>query len=121
MTPPIFSIMSASSAVKALIGSNPIRFFLFGEAPQDVATPYCVWQTIFGAPENFLGQVPDVDSWSVQIDVYGDTASSVRSVAQAVRNALEPVAYVTNWNGESRDPATKRYRYSFDVAFITPR
>lgn len=121
MTPPIFSVVAASGAVTALIGNSPVRFFLFGEAPQAIQTPYCVWQTVFGAPENFLGQVPDLDSWSTQIDVYADTASSARTVAEAVRDALEPVAYVTSWNGESRDTATKRYRYSFDVAFITPR
>lgn len=121
MTPPIFAIIKASGTVTALIGSNPVRFYMAGEATQDTPVPYCVWQNIFGTPENFLGQLPDVDSWTTQIDVYADTATTVRAVAQAVRNALEPVAYVTSWNGESKDPATKRYRYSFDVAWITPR
>jgi hypothetical protein len=115
MYPPIFAVCSASSAVKALVGNSPVRLYPFGEAPQGVIKPYVVWQVIGGSPENYINQVPDVDYYSLQVDVYGDDAASVRGVAEALRDAIEPVAYITAWRGESRDPETRDYRYSFDI------
>ncbi|MFT7337630.1 MAG: hypothetical protein ACI92B_000952 [Marinobacter maritimus] len=121
MFPPIFQVCSAAPAVTALLGTNPTRLWPFGEAPQDVALPYAVWQTINGLPENYLGERPDLDSWSIQIDVYADTATSARNAAKALRDSIEPAAYITRWGGESRDPTTKHYRYSFDVDWLVPR
>ncbi|MCY1278010.1 hypothetical protein D9M70_267270 [compost metagenome] len=121
MFPPIFQVCSASAAVKAVLGSSPVRLYPFGEAPQDVQRPYAVWQIAGGAPENYLGDRPDIDSFTTQIDVFAATATSARDVAKALRDAVEPVAYVAGWRGESRDPDTKNYRYSFDVDWLTPR
>lgn len=121
MYAPIFAVCSASTQVKALIGSNPVRLYPFGEAPQGVIYPYVAWQGFGGQPENYLGTLPDADSYNTQIDVYADTAASARAVAKALRDAIEPVAYVTSWRGESRDPDTKKYRFSFDVAWIVLR
>lgn len=121
MFPPVFQTCAASAAVTALIGTTPVRLYPFGEAPQGVIYPYAVWQLVSGSPENYLGDRPDADSFTVQIDVYADTATSARNVAKALRDAIEPVAYVTSWRGESRDPDTKKYRFSFDVAWIVQR
>ncbi|HBO3174931.1 DUF3168 domain-containing protein [Pseudomonas aeruginosa] len=121
MFPPIFEVCAASGAVTALIGTNPVRMYPFGQAPQGVVYPYAVWQLVTGIPENYLGDLPDADSYTVQIDVYADTGAAARNVAKALRDAIEPVAYVTSWRGESIDPETKRYRYSFDVDWIVQR
>jgi len=121
MYPPVFALAAASPGVTALLGSNPVRLYLFGEAPQGVTKPYAVWQMVGGVPENYLGNVPDTDSFTAQIDVYADRASTARQVSQALRDAYEPAAYITNWNGESRDPDTNNYRISFDVDFIVLR
>jgi hypothetical protein len=121
MYPPIFATISTSSAVKSLIGSSPVRFYPFGEAPQGLTLPYAVWQTIGGFPENYLGDLPDVDSYAIQVDVYALTADAARAVAAALRNAIEPHAHIVRWGGESRDPDTKNYRYSFDVDWYVQR
>lgn len=121
MFPPVFQICAASAAVTALIGTNPVRLYPFGEAPQGVVYPYAAWQLVTGTPENYLGDLPDADNFTVQIDVYADTAASARNVAKALRDAIEPVAYVVAWRGESKDAETKRYRYSFDVDWIVRR
>lgn len=121
MYPPIFPVVAASSAVKALIGSNPVRFYQFGLAPQNVAKPYAVWQRTSGAPENYLGQTPDVDSFTLMVDVYAGSADSARSVAAALRDAIEPAAHITSWLGESIDPDTKNNRFSFLVDWWVPR
>lgn len=118
---PIFEVAKASAAVVAVLGANPTRLYPFGEAPAGVAYPYAVWQGVGGLPENYLGQRPDADNLTTQVDVYGQSATSVRAVADALRDAFEPVAYVVSWRGESRDPDTLSYRVGFDVAWIVQR
>ena len=117
MYPPIFATCAADSSVTALIGSSPVRLYPFDDAPQGVQKPYVVWQTIGGNPENYLGSLPDVDRFALQVDVYADSASEARAVAQAVRDAVEPVSYITRWGGETRDQETRDYRYSFDISW----
>lgn len=122
MTPPIFQMCSQASAVTALLGSGAdMRLYSFGEAPEGVAKPYVVWQLANGTPENYLAGRPDVDGFTLQVDVYGTTGTSVRQVRDAIRDAIELSAYVTRWGGESRDPTTKNYRASFDVDWIVLR
>lgn len=125
MFPPLFSTLFASTAVKAIFGSAPLRVYAFGDAPAKGApgylVPYAVFQTISGSPENYLGEVPDMDAWQVQVDIYALTLTAARNGAQAIRDALEPVSYVVGYNGEFRDTDTQLFRYSFDVSFLTPR
>lgn len=123
MYPPIYQLCNADAGVKALIpdGASHIRLYSFGNAPQGVVKPYAVHQLINGTPENYLGCRPDSDYATIQVDVYSDQASEVRTVAEALRDALEGDAYITSWRGESRDPDTLNYRFSFDVSFITNR
>lgn len=132
MFPPLFATLNASSAVKAIFGTTPLRAYSFGDAPAKgavgYATPYVVFQTISGNPENNLSTTPDMDGWDVQIDVYanntgagGNGVTNARNGARAIRDALEPVCYVTSWNGEFRDTDTQLFRYSFTVSFLTAR
>lgn len=122
MTPLIFAYAAGSSAVTALLGSAPVRFFEFGEAEeQKPATPYAVWQTVYGTPENLLNETPRADSWGVQVDSYAKTSSQARAVAKALRDAVEPHGYVVSWNGESHELDTRLYRYSFTVEFLDAR
>lgn len=123
MFPPIFPVVDASAACRALLraAGGPTRFYQFGLAPQNVVKPYAVWQRAFGAPENYLGNVPDVDSFTLQVDVYASSADSARAVALTLRDAIEPVAHITAWLGESVDPDTKNNRFSFQVDWWVPR
>jgi hypothetical protein len=121
MYPPIFEIVSADSDVQTNLGTSPTRFYPFGEAPPRVQKPYAVWQMITGFPENYLGQVPDLDAYSIQVDIYAETADGARDVAQALRNAIEPSAHIIAWRGEERDPDTRNYRVSFDVDWLVSR
>ena len=121
MYAPVFQTISASATVKALIGSNPVRLYMFGYAPQGVTLPYAVWQQITGSPENYLGDTPDLDKFITQIDVYALTEQSARDVAKALSGAIEPVAYITAWRGESTDPKTLHKRFSFDVDWHVKR
>lgn len=121
MYPPIFAICFASNEVKQQLGSSPLRLYPFGEAPQGVAKPYAVWQGFSGFPLNVLKGAPKEDNFGCQVDVYAQTVTQVRNAAKALRDALEPHAYITAWRGESTDTETGDKRYSFDIEFITPR
>ena len=117
MTPDIFPLVATDSDCASFFGSSPTRFWPFGATPQDPAKPYATWQVIYGTPENYVDCAPDIDSIGVQIDVWGDTISSVRSGAEAIRRAVEGSAHVVALNGETREPDTKLYRVSFSVDF----
>lgn len=122
MSAPIFVVCYADTSVQSLLADGAqLRLYPFGEAPQDDAKPYAVWQVVYGSPENYLGNLPDIDSYGIQVDVYAKTASEARNVAMALRNAIEPVAHVVGWDGESRDPATRAYRHSFTVDWFVDR
>lgn len=121
MFDPLFNAIKASSAVTNLIGTSPVRFYAFGEAPATVAKPYAVYRTVYGSPENLIDGVPSIDSFGFQIDAYGLTGASVESLSIALKAAIEPVAYVTAFNGDGRDPDTKNYFDSFTVDWINPR
>lgn len=121
MTPPLFSICAASAAVMALIGSSPVRLWPFGEAIHGAALPYAVWQIFGGSPENYLNQPPDLDRYSIQVDIYAATGGDARAVAEALRDAIEPHAHITAWRGESKDPETRKYRFTFEIDWFVPR
>lgn len=121
MYPPIFEVCSADSSVTALLGTNPTRLWPFGEADYTPALPYAVWQIVTGAPQNYLGAVPDIDTFGIQVDVYAETASAARAAALALRSAIEPTAHVTAYLGEFRDTITRTYRYAFSVDWFVKR
>lgn len=83
--------------------------------------PYITWQNIGGSPENYLKDSPNIDRFSLQVDCWGMTATKARQAAQAARDAIQGEAHIVAWAGESRDPETKNYRYSFDVDFYVAR
>src|SRR5699024_2492684 len=94
MFAPIFDTLESNAAAVAALGS-PLRAFSFGEVVgQPTATPYLVWQNISGTPYNYLGQLPDKDDVSLQVDVYDATAAGARETARIARDALEGVCYM---------------------------
>lgn len=124
MFPPLFQTLFADSPTKAIFGSSPLRAYAFGDAPAKGATgylvPYAIFQTLTGSPENYLGQVPDVDGWLAQVDVYAASLTDARDGARAIRNALQTEAYI-DFGPENRDTETQLYRYTMTVSFITVR
>lgn len=120
MYPPVFTLADASSAVKAVLG-NPLRLYSFGTAPEGVARPYAVWQSVNISPESHLGSIPNIDANSVQIDVYGTTSASVRAGAQALRDLYQATETVDSLREFPREADTGLYRYQMDVSFWTDR
>ncbi len=118
---PVYQFAVQSSAVLALLGTSPTRFYPFGEAEEGVPTPYAVYQLVSGSPYNLLGQVPREDFFSTQIDCYADTGEESSALAKALRDAFERDGYVTTYNAELREADTRLFRNSFTVDFIAAR
>lgn len=121
MDTPFFQVCKADATVQALLGGALPRIYPFGQAPQEVAKPYVVYQWIGGAPFNMINCRPDADRASLQVDVYGLTTQSTTTVAKAIRNAIELDSYITGYRGDMRDEETKLYRTSFDVDWLVNR
>ncbi|MBZ5489144.1 DUF3168 domain-containing protein [Halomonas aquamarina] len=115
--PPLFRVCAANAGVTALLGVNPTRLFPFGGAPENVPKPYAVYQVLNGVPENYLAEPPDVDDWSIQVDIYATTVSDVNAVLAALRRAIEPHAYITRLGGTGTEPNTQLKTTSFDVSW----
>jgi hypothetical protein len=120
--PPLFVRIKDDPDVQVDFGSDPVRVFPFAQighpAPE---RPYAVWQVISGLPQNYINEVPDIDSFSIQVDVYGDSIPTTRTAAKSLLEAIEPYAHVTGYNGETRESGTGFYRYSFDVTWWVDR
>lgn len=117
MYPPVFDNVN-TPAVQAQLktGGGHLRVYPFGQAPQATETPYAVWSVRDGAPENYLGQLPDIDSVSVQMDVYANPSQgydTLMAAAYALRDAIEPVAHITLWLANGTDPETQYLRMTF--------
>jgi hypothetical protein len=123
VTAPIFTLCSADAGLQALLedASGIFRMFPFGEVPEGESRPYVVFQTVYGSPENYLGNVPDIDSYGIQVDVYAIEASAARDVTIALRDVIEPHAHIVGWSGEMRDPSTRLYRTGFTVDWFVSR
>jgi hypothetical protein len=120
MFSPLYDLVKNDVAVQAVLGT-PVRLYAFGDAAQDGAKPYAVQQTVGGRPENCLAGVPDMDSIIVQVDAYAPAMTQAKAIVVALAAVIEPVAYITSWNGEFRDTENKLWRISFTVEFKNPR
>lgn len=117
--PRFFEEVSVDAGVRSKFGSNPVRLYLFGQAPLNSPHVYAVWQVVSGLPNRGLSCPTGSDSWTLQVDVYGKQAGDVRDAASALVDAVEatPFGLVQRFSGESRDPGDGSYRYSFDVSW----
>ena len=111
MLPPVFQTLQASAAVTALVSD---RVFGAQEAPQGVAKPYLTWFCVSAAPENNLSNTPPVDRVTVQIDVFSLTESQAWTLAEAVRDAIEPYAHMVGMPVHERDAETRAFHFALE-------
>src|SRR5690606_16872207 len=107
MLPNVTQTLRASNAVRSLVGT---RIYRHGDAEQDVQRPYVTWFVVYGDPENNMDGLPPIDRYSVQIDCWSATDAGVETLAQAVRDAVEPTQHMVSIAADGRDPETQSYR-----------
>lgn len=115
----LFALVKASPECVALLGGSVLRFFEFGQAPQLENTPYATFQLITGTPYNVLTGPAPADHITVQIDVWADSSTECKAVANEIRKAVENNCHVTSWLGTSKEGDT--FRSIFTVQFIELR
>lgn len=120
MNPPIFQIIAAAPSVTDLLGTNPVRFFPWDEAPQKTDRPYATY-TYSGLPENTMDKVPQLDTIDTQVDVWAQTGAECTNVAVAIRDVVEPRAHMTSFGQALREPGTELYRLRMNFDIFTPR
>ena len=121
MLPEVFPLLAGDGEVTSFIGSNPVRAYLHGSAPQGVVAPYVTWFLSSGRPDNILDDTAPVDEMTVQVDCWSDSGAEVVMLAEAVRNAIEPFHHITAIGPNGRDPETMRYRLGMTITFWTQR
>lgn len=120
MTPTIFQIISATTSVTDLLGTNPVRFFPWDQAPEKSGKPYATY-TYQGLPENTMDKVPQIDDFDTQVDVWAQTGAECLNVAIAIRDVVEPLAHMTSFGQALREPGTELYRLRMNFDIFTPR
>lgn len=119
MKVPVFSLLNVPS-VTSITGANAIWQDVL---PQQHASKriYVTWAIVGGAPENYLDQVPTMDSGRVQIDCWAgqevNGAIVCQSLMIAVRNAIEPHAHMISTPLSGYEAETKLYRYLLEFQF----
>jgi len=121
MGAPIFEVVFKDPNVLSLLGPKILRFYDFANKPEKPTYPYATFQNYAGSPQMFLGTLPDVDTFSLQIDIFSLSSSESRNIALAIRDAIEPHSYITRWGDQVLDDETKSFRYSFDVDWMVLR
>lgn len=119
--PPVFPILSAAPAVTNIIGTKPVRCFLFGTAPQGTQQPYVVWSIPSRVPENHLNKLPVVDFDRVQLDVYATDPIKCLELCKAIRDALEPHGHMVLMFDMGKEETENLNRWVMDFNFWTAR
>lgn len=71
MIPPVFTLLAATPAVTAIVGTSPVRIYPAGNIPEvtgadpNANLPCVTWQTIAGHVENFLADAPVAENQRV--------------------------------------------------------
>lgn len=121
-----FRVLAADPAVTDLIGTNPVRCFPHGQAPQGVAYPYVTHMAPSIRPINSLdsGGAP-ADTALVQVSIWssnaGGAVASADQVYRAVRAALEADHDIEDVRDMGKDPETGSYRIDLDVRMFAHR
>lgn len=126
MTPKIFPVLKANAPLASILtqtvnGKAIFKFFLGKAMQQGITPPYATYGVFNGQPENYLDRVPDIDNMSTQIDVWAGTAEQASQVGTMIRDLLEPLGHMTDFDNATQDVETNLWRLRMDFDFFTPR
>ncbi|MBC7201937.1 MAG: DUF3168 domain-containing protein [Pusillimonas sp.] len=119
MLPLVFPAI-ATTAVKAIVGTSPVRIYRHGQAPESAVRPYITWFVVTGTPQDSL-TTPCADIDTVQIDCWSDDDTQVETLASAVRDALDAALTTNTVILNTFESETKLYRIGLQADFIKSR
>lgn len=128
MLPPVYNVLRAAPAVVDLVGT---RIWKHGVAPQDDVAlavrdglAFVTWFLVTATPENTLSELPSKDRATIQVDCFiggRDGSSRITTLAEAVRDAIEPHAHLTGTPVDERESATKLWRMALQFDWFVDR
>lgn len=124
---PFADLLAAAVPVTNIIGTNPMRCYLFGHIPQATGAdpnsniPCVDWMTVGGSTENLLADAPACDYVRIRIRCWALTATAADALGDAVRTACQAGGYDAGLNPDGYDTETLRFCVSFDFRFIVKR
>lgn len=121
MRSPAFHILGTDVDIQLALGSNPVRIFPFGEAPEKTQAPYVTYFVVpAGTTENTLDCGPEMDRIPTQVDVWHKSAKECLELATLIRIKLQAHGVLTRFGGEEREPNTQLYRLMMEFDFLEP-
>jgi hypothetical protein len=110
-----FSIMSASTTVKSIFGSSPIRIYQGNKLGTEPDMPYAIFNIISAIPYNCLSDSSDMDVSSIQVDIYSNDQTTLESGYNAIRNAIETKGYVTRYSTDDTELENGKYNITMEI------
>lgn len=114
----VYATLRANATVLSTVAD---RIGGHGEVPQDTTRPYITWQIVADQPTDQLSGAPCADFETVQIDCWHQTDAGIRSLARAVRAALDTAGIANRVRVNLREPDTRLYRVGIEADFISSR
>lgn len=111
----IFSLLTTSTTITATMGNRiyPVR------APQNVASPYAVYQRISGGQVNGLDGYLTLENPRIQLDVYSTSYSQVKTLAEAIQTQMNTSTAFKNTlinDTDFYEDELNEYRISMDFS-----
>lgn len=107
----VYNLLKNDSGVKALINERVYPLV----APQNVIKPYITYRVINGLKIQCLGGQIFQGDYRMQLDCFGTSYASVKSISQAVKNCL--IGFMTSNNIniiDDYDDETRLFRQIID-------
>jgi len=119
--PAIYTLLSANAQVTAVFGTSPMRVYPYSTAPQNGIAPYATWRIVGGTPENSLADIAELDTISIQFDVFATTDTGANTATQVLRDVIEETMYVISWSDQGNDYDTGLFSFGFTCEGVITR
>lgn len=120
MLPPVYQWIKAWPAATAILGANP-KVYRHGLAPANTVAPYVTWMVIGAEPSTNLTSLPFSDRIVFEVDCYHTADGGIESLAQAVRDAIEPYAVLTAIPIDQKETDTALFRIALQFDHFMQR
>ena len=117
MLPKIFQILNTPE-IQAFVGSDPVRIFDFGIAPQGTEAPYIAFNQVADSPYDQLSGAACADLSTMQIDIYSKGREEVREMAVIVKSIFDKKLMCNRLVFQTRETDTLLYRICIEVDVI---
>ena len=110
----LYAALSGDDGVAALVSTRIYPQI----APDSAAVPYITYQVVATTAHNILNGAPGTERKVIQVNCVSNTYTQAKSIAAAVKAAIEVNVGYLNGGGDDYFPSTERHRVRLDFALI---